>query len=80
VRQTTTAYGPGALTKLEKLCDATNLIPDSRVKELIEDVIQPPVFDREGLVMQPGSIDTAKLEFSLLQAKYLPVLPAFATQ
>jgi hypothetical protein len=74
VQETVRAYGPGALTKLDKLCEAANIIPEGRVAELVADVILPPVLDSEGRVLQVGFIDTTKLDFMKLRA-YFPSEP-----
>ncbi len=78
VQETVRAYGPGALTKLDKLCEATKIIPEDKVAELVADVIIPPVLDNDSNVLQVGFIDTSKLDFIELQKRYLPVQPAFA--
>lgn len=58
VREVSQAYGPGALNKLEKLMELSDVIGDNRYEEVIFSRIHPPELDSRGNVIKRGYIDT----------------------
>ncbi len=56
-----TAYGSGALNKLEKLCKLTEIVDDKRFDEIILSRIHAPEIDEQGNVVKSGWIDTENL-------------------
>jgi len=61
VREVSQAYGPGALNKLDKLMDLTDMIGNNRFDEIIFSRIHPPEVDDQGRVLKQGYIDTENL-------------------
>ncbi len=61
VQEVKQAYGPGALNKLDKLMDLTDMIGSERFDEIIFSRIHPPELDEQGHVVKQGYIDTKNL-------------------
>ena len=51
------AYGVGALNKLEKLCEACDIVNQEKLDEVILSRIHAPEIDADGKVVKKGSID-----------------------
>ncbi len=61
VQEVKQAYGPGALNKLDKLMDLTDMVGNNRFGEVIFSHIHPPELDEQGRVVKQGFIDTENL-------------------
>jgi hypothetical protein len=72
VRQSIRAYGPGALNKLEKVCEAAYMIPEEKVAEFLSTVLHPPVVNEQGDVIKVGYLDMSQVDFMSI-SKYFPV-------
>jgi hypothetical protein len=61
VQEVKQAYGPGALNKLDKLMDLTDMVGNNRFDEVIFSHIHPPELDEQGRVVKQGFIDSENL-------------------
>lgn len=61
IREVNQAYGPRALTKLDKLLNLTDSLSTDRIDEIILSRIHPPEIDEQGNINARGRIDTENL-------------------
>jgi len=61
VKEVRQAYGPGALSKLEKLMGLADMIGSDRFDEIIFSRMHPPELNEHGGVVKQGFIDTKNL-------------------
>ncbi len=60
-KQFYSAYGPGALRKLDELLTASDLVGKAKLNEFILQRIKPPIVNADGVVITKGYLDTENL-------------------